>query len=66
MHEETGNAEDEKEDVIHQLELAQNLQCVYVFAFTFLEKSSNKKCSVFSFYLRKRLVEGPHIAHDTY
>jgi hypothetical protein len=31
MHEETGNAEDEKEDVIHQLELAQNLQCFYVF-----------------------------------
>jgi hypothetical protein len=47
MHEETGNAKDEKEDVIHQLELAQNLEKNVFNAFTFLY-FSNKNCPVFS------------------
>jgi hypothetical protein len=46
MHEETGNAKDEKEDVIHQLELAQNLEKNCIGPFTFLN-FSNKKLSCF-------------------
>ncbi len=45
MHEETGNAEDEKEDVIHQLELAQNLGKNVFYAFTFTN-FTDKNCPV--------------------